>query len=256
MSDFLNIAQVSKSYGPIAVLHDVDFAIAERESVAIIGPNGAGKTTLFRVLTGESAITSGKVQFQGEDITRLSASARVGLGFSRTFQVSRVFSESTVEDNIVATIESRWRLEGRRPGQGFGWRPRPQILSEAMARLADIGLADSRLVPARELSHGDRKRLELAMALALEPTVLMLDEPTAGMSPAERTRTIALIDRLRRELKLTILLTEHEMDVVYGLADRIIVMNHGRLIAEGTAEEVRANPMVQEVYLGKEVTHA
>lgn len=256
MSAFLQVQNIYKDYGPVKVLRDITFDVTEGEGLAIIGPNGAGKTTLFRVLTGEAEANAGTVLFRGEDVTKLPASARVGLGFSRTFQVSRVFLELTALENLIAAIEARYRMERRATGQWYSWSPDRRVVAEAVERLADFGLADLRFNETRNLSHGDKKRLELAVALALEPHTLMLDEPTAGMSPPERQRTIELISRVKKERSLTMLLTEHEMDVVYGLASRILVMNYGELIAQGTAEEVRSNPLVQEVYLGKEITHA
>lgn len=244
---------LAKSYGAHRVLQQVSFSVGEGESFAIIGPNGAGKTTLFKVLTGEILADSGSISYRGVDIGPLAAHDRVRMGFGRTFQVARVFLEFTALENLVAAIESRMRGQGLPVGPWYAFRPSRDVLEEAAQRMADIGLAEQRFVHARNLSHGDKKRLELALALALNPDVLMLDEPTAGMSPPERQRTVELIQRLRAEQGIAVMLTEHDMDVVFGLADRVLVLNYGEVIVVGSPAEVRANATVAEIYLGKEM---
>ena len=182
------------------------------------------------------------------------AASRAGIG--RTFQVARVFAQGTVLDNAIVAVEARRRNVGQTTGPWHAIRPIAEIRDEAETRLLDIGLEGKRHVPAATLAHGDRKRLELVLALALEPQLLVLDEPTAGMSPPERQRTVALIAGLKEKSGLTLLLTEHDMGVVNELADRLMVLNYGAVVAEGTGAEIRANPVVREVYLGQEMLHA
>jgi branched-chain amino acid transport system ATP-binding protein len=252
----IELKGIDKSYGVHRVLKQITFAVNKGESFAIIGPNGAGKTTMFKVLTGEIFANSGSVQFRGVDVTNLPAYDRVRIGFGRTFQVARVFLHFTVLENIIVAVESRMRGQGVKVGPWYAFRPSRTVLEEAAFRMADIGLSGKRFVEARNLSHGDKKRLELGLALALNPDVLMLDEPTAGMSPADRHAIVELIQRIRAEQGISVMLTEHDMDVVFGLADRILVLNYGEVIVIGPPQEVRANPMVAEIYLGKEMVGA
>lgn len=248
----IEVRKLFKNYGAIRVLRDINFDVAEGESLAVIGPNGAGKTTLFRSLTGESPINGGTITYDGRDVSRMPAHERVRLGMSRTFQIARIFHESTAFENVQIAVESRQGAAGEEGGSWLRLRPASSDAEEIVSWLASVGLADKRHVEARHLSHGDKKRLEIAIALSLKPRVLMLDEPTAGMSPSDRAEAVALIAKIRAERKLTAILTEHDMDVVAGLAGRILVMNYGEIIASGTLEEVRANPAVREVYLGEE----
>jgi branched-chain amino acid transport system ATP-binding protein len=254
MSALLEASGLHKSYGRIAVLHDVSLTIAADESHVVIGPNGAGKTTLFKVLTGELFADKGSVGFKGEDVSRLPAHKRVHRGFGRTFQVARVFGKLDVQDNLRLALEARQRRGN----------PLAPVRAEAAAAhgaemerlLADTGLERHRHTLAAVLAYGDRKRLELAMVLALEPAVLIIDEPTAGMSAAERQATVQMQQRDKQQRRISMLLTEHDMDVVFGLADRISVLHYGKLIASGTPAEIRADARVKEVYLGDEDVHA
>lgn len=252
----LQVEGVRKNYGPIEVLHGVSLSVAKGEVFAIIGPNGAGKTTMFRVMTGEVGSNGGTIRFDGEDITRLPAHERVRRGFGRTFQVARVFHDFTVLDNVIVAIEARRRHTGEALGPWHRCAPSDEVRAEAAALLADLKLGAQAQQGARFLSHGDKKRLELAITLAGNPSVLMLDEPTAGMSPSDRADIARLISRIQQQRGITVVMTEHDMDVVFGLAHRILVMNYGEVVATGTVDEVRADPRVREVYLGKEMVGA
>jgi branched-chain amino acid transport system ATP-binding protein len=256
MSWLIEVASVSKSYGAYEVLKNVTFDVNDCEGYAIIGPNGAGKTTLFKVLTGEIGCSKGSIRFLGQDITDLPASERVRMGFGRTFQVARIFPDYTAMENVVVAIEMRMRNEGLSAGRWFSWRPSHRVVEEAQWRLERMGLVDKRFVQARNFSHGDKKRLELTIALTSNPRALMLDEPTAGMSPVERQQTTELLKQIREENGVTLMLTEHDMDVVFGLADRIMVLNYGEIVVIGDPQEVRQNPTVAEIYLGREMVHA
>jgi branched-chain amino acid transport system ATP-binding protein len=252
MTSLLEVDAVRLSYGPVEVLHGVSFAVAPGETFAIIGPNGAGKTTLFKAITGEARCSAGAIRYRDQDITRLPAHIRTRRGLGRTFQMARIFPEFSVADNVIVVIEARLR------GQG-AWRPTlrrapaPDVAAACDALLADIGLFDLRQVAADALSHGDKKRLEFAIALALEPAILLLDEPTAGMSLADRAGIVALIARIRRERGVTVILTEHDMDVIFNLASRVLVLNYGEILAIGTIDAVRADPAVRRAYLGEEI---
>jgi branched-chain amino acid transport system ATP-binding protein len=250
MSIVLEVTALQKRYGPIPVLHDVSLSVADGETLAIIGPNGAGKTTLFKTLTGEVLPEGGQIQAFGRDVTRLDAPDRVALGFGRTFQVARIFPEVTLIENVVVAIEARKRLKGESLGAWYAWKPSDEIRDEAAEWLDRVSLGGRQSEEARFLSHGDKKRLEMAVTLALRPRLLMMDEPTAGMSPSDRIETVDLIREVRERYGVTVLLTEHDMDVVFNLSDRIMVLNYGQVIATGTRQDIRANPAVQEVYLG------
>ena len=250
MSALLQATMLDKSYGPIRVLRGVSLDIAPGESHVVIGPNGAGKTTLFKVLTGELYADSGQVLFRGADVTRMPAHQRVHRGFGRTFQVAKVFPKLSVQDNLRVALEA-----GARRGNPWGRVPAAcaAAFEQSIATLLDdTGFAAQREAVAGTLAYGDRKRLELAMVLALEPAVLFLDEPTAGMSAAERQASVRLLQQVKQRRQLAMLMTEHDMEVVFGLADRISVLHHGELIASGSPQQIRADARVQEVYLGDE----
>lgn len=243
------------AYPSVRVLEDVSIDVAEGESHVIIGPNGAGKTTLFKVLSGEMFPQAGWVRYQGQDVTARDAWQRVHLGIGRTFQVARLFPEQTALMNLVLALECRDRITRvRRPW----WRvdPAPEVLAEARDRLAAFDMQARADETAANLSHGDKKRLELMVSLSLHPRLIMLDEPTAGMAPEDRRGIVARINRLREEQGLTLLLTEHDMEVVFGLATRLTVLNLGRIIASGKPDEVRRDPYVHEIYFGKGGGHA
>jgi branched-chain amino acid transport system ATP-binding protein len=250
----LEARALDKSYGRIRVLRDVSLTIGTGESHVVIGPNGAGKTTLFKVLTGELYADRGTVHFGATDVTRMSAHQRIQRGFGRTFQVAKVFPRLSVQDNLQIALEARVR-RGNPIGRVTG-TDAAGFAEKAERLLADTGLAAQRDAVSGALAYGDRKRLEMAMVLALEPAVLFLDEPTAGMSAAERQATVRLLQQVKRQRSLSMLMTEHDMDVVFGLADRISVLHYGQLIASGTPEQIRNDERVKEVYLGDGDDHA
>jgi len=244
------------SYGAIDVLKGVSLRVPDGATLAIIGPNGAGKTTLFKALTGEIACRSGSIRFRGQDVTGASAHERTARGMGRTFQTSRIFPDFTAAENVITAIESRGRNAGEAQGPWWRWRIDTAISDEAEVLLAKLGIGAMSRSTAGALSHGDKKRLELAIALALEPRILMLDEPTAGMAPSDRRRIVELIQLLRAERNLSLLITEHDMDVIFNLADAVLVMNYGEVIAHGSVAEVRQDPVVRQVYLGQEMHSA
>ena len=250
MTIVLSAEGVRKSFGEAEILRGIDIDVREGEAHVVIGPNGAGKTTLFRVLSGEIPADAGAIVFAGRDVARLPGWRRTRLGMGRTFQSARVFGEMSVLENLVVAAEAR-RRNARAPiGPRLAIRPAAPVRAEAEAMMEEIGLAALAGMTADELAHGDRKRLELAMAMALRPRLLLLDEPTAGMAPADRTAAVALIGQLMHGHGLSLLLTEHDMGVVFGLAHRLTVLNHGAVLATGPVADVRADPRVREVYLG------
>jgi branched-chain amino acid transport system ATP-binding protein len=237
---------LAKSFGGVRAVDGVDIAVAKGEICALIGPNGAGKTTLFNVLTGQLRPDRGDVTFKGERVSGLAPDAVWRRGISRTFQITATFVSLTALDNVrVACLSHRQRTYSL-------LMPAAPLEVEAGRRLLElVGLGEQAERIAAVLAYGDLKKLELAVALANDPEVLLLDEPTAGMAPAERGALIGLIERVARDRGLAVLFTEHDMDVVFSVADRILVLHQGRLIAEGTPAEVRADPEVQRVYLGE-----
>jgi branched-chain amino acid transport system ATP-binding protein len=237
---------LSKSFGGVRAVSGVDLAMPKGEIRALIGPNGAGKTTFFNMLTGQLTADAGEVRFKGERLSGLPPHAVWRRGVSRTFQITATFATLTALDNVrVARLSHLGKtysmLESSRGLQA----------AEARALLDQVGLAEQADRVAAVLAYGDLKKLELAVALANDPEVLLLDEPTAGMAPAERGALMALAERIARARGLTVLFTEHDMDVVFSVADRIMVLHQGRVIAEGPPAAVRADAEVQRVYLGE-----
>jgi branched-chain amino acid transport system ATP-binding protein len=241
----LHAENLHKSWGGVAAVDGVSLAVHAGEMLALIGPNGAGKSTCFNMLNGQIHPEAGSVHLLGRDITGLAPRAVWRLGVGRTFQITATFGSMSVLDNVrMALLSHHRRLFGL-------WRPAAaQFTAEAEAALARVGLAEQAQRPCGVLAYGDLKRLELAIALANEPRLLLMDEPTAGMAPAERAGLMALTARIARDASIAVLFTEHDMDVVFGHADRILVLDRGRLIAGGTPEQVRADARVREVYLG------
>ncbi|MGH7155652.1 MAG: ABC transporter ATP-binding protein, partial [Acetobacteraceae bacterium] len=242
----LEVHGASKAFGSLVAVDNVSLRVEPGELRAIIGPNGAGKTTFFNLITGAFPPTSGQILLDGRDITSASAVARVAMGLARTFQVTEIFPELSIRENIRIAVES-----------AGGLRLRPWLGRREAARVddrIDEMLIATRLVDhadrlAGELSHGDQRSAEIAMALALKPRVLLLDEPTAGMGEQETFQVAGLIRRLHRHTGYTIVLIEHDMRVVFNLADRITVLDQGHLLAEGTPDEITGNPAVQAAYL-------
>lgn len=241
---------VFKNYGPIKVLKDVNLSLETGDRHVVIGPNGAGKSTLFKVLSGEVLPTSGQILIDGKDVTYKPSYGRVPLGVGRSFQVARIFKDMSVIDNVVIAVEARLRRSRQRPSP-FAISANATALREARSLLEQLAIAALEHTRSADLSHGDRKRLELAMLLALQPRILMLDEPTAGMSSTDRAVAVNLIDELVRDNGLTLLLTEHDMGVVFQLGTKLSVLNYGELVITGNPEEVRANPVVRDIYLGR-----
>ena len=241
----LQLDRVSKSFYGLTAVNAVSMEIPEGQILGLIGPNGAGKTTLFHCITGVLWPSAGEIALFGRGITRLPEPARTALGMSRTFQISNVLADLAVIENMIlallGTDRRKWVLH--RAVDTFG-----AVRARAMEGLARVGLECRAESPARLLSYGERRQLELALALNSNPRVLLLDEPCAGLSPSERQRISQTIAALPREI--TLLMIEHDMDVALGLADRVTVLHRGRVILEGTPDEVQANPEVREVYFG------
>ncbi|HZW37132.1 MAG: ABC transporter ATP-binding protein [Deltaproteobacteria bacterium] len=249
-SPVLEARKLSKSFGGLKVTNDVSFRIRRGELSAIIGPNGAGKTTLFNLVTGKLAPDSGEVLFKGERIDGLSTAEIARKGIGRAFQITSIFKERTVLENVLVAVLSRRRMTGRMFRRAASYSAAVEEAMESLDRLSLSGKAHQR---AGSLPHGDQKRLDIAVALSLRPEVVMLDEPMAGMSPEERATTVDLLRKIWKEKALTLLFIEHDMDVVFGISGWIRVLNQGVLIAEGTPEEISRNREVITAYLGEEI---
>ena len=241
----LSVRNLSKSFGGVAAVDNVDFDLVEGELLALIGPNGAGKSTTFNMVGGQLPWSGGTVMFAGKSLAGLSARAIYRLGVGRTFQIAATFASLTVIENVQMAL-----LSHHRRVFSFWRSAATQYRVQAEGLLEQVGMRDQADRPCSELAYGDVKRVELALALAADPKLMLMDEPTAGMAPAERDALMALTRRLVIERKMAVLFTEHSMDVVFAYADRIMVMARGRLIAQGTAAQIRADPQVQAVYLG------
>ena len=241
----LKIQNLTKSFNGFVATNGVDLTIAESERHAIIGPNGAGKSTLFNLITGHLKPDTGTVVYRGEEITGMKPHTIVRKGVSRSFQHTNVYPKLTVFENMQAAFIAHHRMEYR-----FFTLAKKLFRDEALELLAAVGMAEDADRVAGTLAYGRQKQLELAVGLASEPNFLLLDEPTAGMSGQETRQAIDLIARITEERKLTLLFTEHDMEVVFGIADRISVLYFGKILCTGTPEEVRADPEVKRVYLG------
>ena len=248
----LEIRHLTKSFGGVLAIDDVSLNFPSGSLSAVIGPNGAGKSTFFNLISGAFPADSGEILLDGRDILRLSKTERMHRGIGRAFQVASCFPTMTVAENLMASVTAhlgRWgNLSHRFPPPGVRGR------AEAVMELA--GLTEARDVTAAILSHGDQKLLDIAIALALEPKVLLLDEPTAGMGPEERWRMIERVRALWQQRQLTLIFIEHDMDIVFQVASTIRVLCYGRVLAEGTPDEIRNNQAVIEAYLGTEADAA
>lgn len=247
MTEVLSLRGLTRRYGALTAVDDVTLDVAAGSRHALIGPNGAGKSTLFNLVAGTLRSSEGQILFEDQDVTRRSASWRARQGLAKTFQHSSLFMSMSPLENVALAAQ-------RVAGLGMGLhrsaaRPRAGIDDVARQCVDDVGLADRSAVPAGTLSHGERRQLEVAVALATSPRLLLLDEPAAGMSPAESERFSELIESLPREI--TVLLIEHDLDLVFRLADRVSVLHLGRLLADGTPAEIKDHPEVQKAYLGE-----
>jgi branched-chain amino acid transport system ATP-binding protein len=247
MADLLRVENLAKRFGGIVATDDLILNIADGELHAVIGPNGAGKTTLIAQLSGQLVPDSGRIYFAGSDITAVPMYARSALGLARSFQITSLFLDLSVLDNVALAVQAN-------AGHSFHFwrnaRREPELRDPARAALARVGLNVRADLPASALSHGEHRLLELAMALASRPRMLLLDEPMAGLGPEESTRMVAMLRELKREL--TILLVEHDMEAVFALADRITVLVYGRVIASGSPNDIRNNAQVRDAYLGEQ----
>jgi branched-chain amino acid transport system ATP-binding protein len=247
MNNLLTVEKLSKTFGALRASDGIDFDVAEGETHAVIGPNGAGKTTFIGQLAGNLRPDAGRITFAGEDITRLPAARRARKGLARSFQITSVYLDFTVLQNVALAVQARsdhsfrfWR-DARRDSS---------LLSPAREFLEQVGLENRADILAANLAHGEQRQLEVAMALATGPRLLLLDEPMAGMGTEESQRMIELLASLKR--RQTIVLVEHDMDAVFRLADRISVLVYGRVIATDTPERIRANEAVRKAYLGED----
>ena len=245
----LRLSGVSRHFGELKAVQDVSFSMAEGELRAVIGPNGAGKTTFFNLITGFFPPTAGEIWFDGEDIRERPVVHRVRRGIVRTFQITEVFLDLSVYENVRFAVETAAGLNGH------PWLSR--TMRQSVARQIDELLTVVDLVPKAdrvvgELAHGDQRVVEIALALAMNPRLLLLDEPTAGMGDAETEHMVALIRKLHHERKLSILFIEHDMGIVFGLSQHITVLDQGRVLAEGAPAEISANERVRAAYLGEE----
>jgi len=241
----LVVRSLCKSFGAVRAVDGVSFSVSGGEFLALIGPNGAGKTTCFNTINGQLSPDAGTIRFDGSDIAGLPSRDICRRGIARTFQIAATFGSMTVVENVqmalIAHARETYRLW---PAARSYHRPR------ALELLRQVGMHEAADRPCRELAYGDVKRVELAIALASDPRLLLMDEPTAGMAPRERNELIALVKVLVVERGVSVLFTEHSMDVVFAFADRIVVMARGRLIADGDAKTIRNDPLVRQVYFG------
>jgi branched-chain amino acid transport system ATP-binding protein len=244
----LRVEKVTKSFDGFVAVRNVDLTVEKGQMACIIGPNGAGKSTLFNLITGHLQPTHGQIFFHDRDITALPPYKVCQLGMGRSFQRTNIFPRLSVFDNVQVAV-----LSHHKKTLNFFTPSKKLVQPETYALLEQVGLADEARSISGMLSYGYQKQLELGIALASEPEILLLDEPTAGMSPQETASTIALIEKIARERGLTLLFTEHDMDVVFSIAEKITVLHQGEVLAVGKPDEVRHNPEVQRVYLGETV---
>jgi len=250
MTDLLRTEKLRKYFGVVSAADDIDLQIGEGVLTSIIGPNGAGKTTLINLLTGNILADSGKIFFYNEEITHLPTHKRVKKGICRSFQIMNIFTKLSVFENLQIPILSllNQSLSFFKP-----LRRHTDVNERVEKLLNEIGLKDKKDLPAGTLSHGDQRLLEIGLAMAPEPKLLFLDEPTAGMNPLERVKVLENIRRLSKEKQSTFVIVEHDMDIVFSLSDRIIVLHRGQILADGKPDEIKQNEDVRKVYLGEEI---
>lgn len=239
---------LNKAFGRVIAAGDITLSLRAGEITSVIGPNGAGKSTFINLLSGLLRPDAGKILFEGRDITSLPTHRRVRLGLCRSFQVVNVFPALTVFENVEIPVLA---LRGRARRSFRPVAAEREVRGEVEGILARVGLEAERDRPAMALSHGDQRLLEVGIALGACPRLLFLDEPTAGMNPVERTTLLESVRAMAAEGRTTFVIVEHDMDIVFALSDRVIVLHHGTVLADGTTEEIRANPRVREVYLGE-----
>jgi len=245
--EYLKAEGLSRNFGSLNAVQNVSFSISSGERRAIIGPNGAGKTTLFNLFTGELEPSSGRIYMFGRDVTAAPVHQRVHLGMARTFQVLNLIPNLSVLDNVRLAVQATERF---RFGMFRSQNAYSILFDEARSLLNRWGLWQKRDYPVQELSYGQQRRVELIMALASKPKILLLDEPTSGLSESAASSFLKMIQELGRDT--TLVIVEHDMDVVFGIADYITVLHHGEVIAEGTGEEIKANRTVRDIYLGED----
>ena len=243
----LRIESLCKSFGAVKACHDLSLEVHAGEIHALIGPNGAGKTTLLNQIAGDLTPDSGQIFLAGQDITHLPLYRRAHLGLARSYQITSVFANLSVEENMLLAIQAHHGHSFRFWGRGL---KDPQLLAELGPALETVGLSERAETIAGNLSHGEKKQLEVGMALSCKPQLLLLDEPMAGMGPGGSIELSKLIHKLKKEM--TILLVEHDMEAIFSLADRITVLVYGEVVATGSVEEIRSNPAVRQAYLGEE----
>ena len=241
----LSVERVTRSFGGLLALQDVSLAVRQGERRAIIGPNGAGKTTLFNLIAGNLSVSAGVIRLFDRDVTQLPSHRRAALGLARTFQITNLFPRLTVLENSQLAVQglARTKFAMLRPLDRFS-----EVTERALATLGLVGLEDRATATVRDLSHGEQRQLEIALALAAEPRLLLLDEPTAGLSPGESRDMADLLGRL--DSRMTVLIIEHDMDIALALAGHVTVLHYGKVLADGSREEVSRDPLVREIYLG------
>jgi branched-chain amino acid transport system ATP-binding protein len=245
----LDIEDVTMEFGGLTALNDVDIEIESGEIVSLIGPNGAGKSTLINVITGMLTPTTGSIHYQGEDLVGKDPYEIVQSGVSRSFQTAEIFPELTVSENI--NVASLMTKHGSFSLNFFRRRDSYEAVKNRTQEILEmLALADDADLPAKSLPYGDTRRLEVAIGIATDPNLMFMDEPTAGMSPGQTEMTIDLIETMQDDWGITVLLVEHDMDVVFGISDRIVALHQGEIIARGTPDEIREDPAVRSAYLG------
>ncbi len=249
MEEILRTINLKKYFGSVKATDGVNLSIKRGQTTSIIGPNGAGKTTLINLLTGNIYPDSGKVFFMTQDITREPIHKRVKMGIGRSFQIQNIFPNLTVYQNIQIPL---FALFNKSFDFFKNTKSYPEVKEKADSLLSSVGLLEKKDVPAGKLSHGDQRLLEIALSLAPEPRLLFLDEPTAGMNPLERITVLENLKNLAKGKDITIVIVEHDMDVVFMLSERIVVLHRGQILADGSPDEIKANRDVRDIYLGEE----